>query len=126
MNFLIFFFNYGCFLGKGNSESSDKKDQEITVVSPPPEESIGQSSGSTPTLPYSHGQANFSGLIPPSSSIPISSLPFPQIFLTIPHFNPSQLLFLFFSPANFSLPTFSQPLVSFSPNLSSSTCICYY
>ena len=36
---------------------SEKKDQEIIVDSPLPRESIGQSSDSTPTLPYSHGQA---------------------------------------------------------------------
>ena len=32
---------------------SDKKDQEIIVDSPLPRESMGQSSGSTPTLSYS-------------------------------------------------------------------------
>ena len=45
------------------------------MVSPPPKESVGLSFGSTPTLPYSHGQADFSSLTPPSSSIPIPSLP---------------------------------------------------
>ena len=65
----------GVFLGKGSPESSDEKDQEIIVVSPLPRENVGQSSGSTPTLPYSHGQADFSSLTPPSSSVPISSFP---------------------------------------------------
>ena len=34
----------------------NKKDQEIIVDSPPPSESMSQSSDSSPTLPYSHGQ----------------------------------------------------------------------
>ena len=57
------------------------------MVSPPPKESICLSSGSTPTLPYSHGQADFSSLTPPSSSIPIPSLPTPiSQNVTIKHF----------------------------------------
>ena len=77
----------GVFLGKGIPESSDKKDQEIIVVSPLPRENMGQSSGSTPTLPYSHGQADFSSLTPPSSSVPISSLPVPiSQNVTVKHF----------------------------------------
>ena len=84
---ILIFFNYGCFLGKGSPKSSDEKDQEIIVVSPLPEENIGQTSGSTPILPYSHGQADFSSLTPPSSSIPISSLPMPiSQNVTIKHF----------------------------------------
>ena len=46
------------------------KDQEIIVDSPPPRESMGQSSGSTPTLPYSHGQA----VLPISTSFPLTIL----------------------------------------------------
>ena len=44
------------------------KDQEIIVDSPLPRESMGQSSGSTPTLPYSHGQA----VLPISTSSPLT------------------------------------------------------
>ena len=48
---------------------------------------MGQSSGSTPTLPYSHGQADFSSLTPPSSSVPISSLLMPiSQNVTVKHF----------------------------------------
>ena len=48
---------------------------------------VSQSSGSTPTLPYSHGQADFSSLTPPSSSVPTSSLPMPiSQNVTINHF----------------------------------------
>ena len=51
--------------------SSNKKDQEIIVDSPPSRECIGQSSNSTPTLPYSHGQV----VLPTSTSSPsISSI----------------------------------------------------
>ena len=54
---------------------SDIKDQEIIVDSSSLRESMGQSSGSTPTLPYSHGQA----VLPISTSshltIPTASFP---------------------------------------------------
>ena len=77
----------GVFLGKESPESSDEKDQKIIVVSPLPRENVGQSSGSAPTLPYSHGQSDFSSLTPPSSSVPISSLPMPiSQNVTIKHF----------------------------------------
>ena len=57
------------------------------MVSPPPKESMGLSSGSIPTLPYSHGQADFSSSTPTSSSIPIPSLSTPvSQNVTIKHF----------------------------------------
>ena len=50
---------------------SNKKDQEIIVDNSPLRESMGQSSDSTPILPYSHGQA----VLPTSTSSPsISSI----------------------------------------------------
>ena len=75
--------------------SNDKKDQEIIVVNPPSRESIGQSSDSTPTLPYSHGQA----VLPTSTSISsITSSPVsaPRMLLlkTFPWFPPLQALFI--------------------------------
>ena len=97
-------------LGEGSPESNDEKDQEIIVVSPPPKESICLSSGSTPTLPYSHGQADLSSLTPSSSSIDIPSLPIPiSQNVTIKHFPLSSFSsnFLYhtsFQPSLTSLP----------------------
>ena len=54
------------FPEEGSLVLSDKKDQEIIVDSPPPRESMDQSSDSTPTLPYSHGQV----VLPTSASSP--------------------------------------------------------
>ena len=51
------------------------KDQEIIVDSPPPRESMGQSSGSTPTLPYSHRQAFLPISISSPLTIPTASFP---------------------------------------------------
>ena len=53
ISFLIILF----LLEEGSLVLSDMKDQEIIVDSPLQRESMGQSSGSTPTLPYSHRQA---------------------------------------------------------------------
>ena len=49
---------------------SDKEDQKIIVDSPLPRESMGQSSISTPTLPYSHGEAILPTSISSPSTIP--------------------------------------------------------
>ena len=89
---------------------NDIKDQEIIVDSPLPRESMGQSSGSTPTLPYSHGQNVLSIPTSSPSTIPATSSPmsvpqnvtiehFPlvssfQTLITILHCNLLQYLFL--------------------------------
>ena len=51
------------------------KDQEIIVDSPPPRESMSQSSGSTPTLPYSYGQAALPISTSSHLAIPTASFP---------------------------------------------------
>ena len=84
--FLLFLFII-FFLEEGSPVLSDMTDQEIIVDSPPPRKSMGQSSGSSPTLPYSHGQAvlpisTFSPLTIPTASFPTSV---PQN-VTIEHF----------------------------------------
>ena len=82
------------------------------VVSPPLKENVGPSSGSTPTLPYSHGQANFSSLTPSSSSIPTPSLSMAiSQNVTIRHFPLSPLSTSFPHHASFqpSLTSLSDP-----------------
>ena len=72
---------------------------------------MGLSSGSTPTLPYSHGQADFSSLTPPSSSIPIPSLPTPiSQNVTIKHFPLSSF------SANFPYHSSFQPSLTSLPD----------
>ena len=89
---------------------SDKKDQEIIVDSPPLRESMGQSSDSTPTLPYSHGQVvlPISSSSPSISSITSSPVSAPQN-VTIKHFplvssSSSSLYHSSSQPSSISLP----------------------
>ena len=82
------------------------------MASPPLKENIGPSSGSTPTLPYSHGQANFSSLTPSFSSIPTPFLSTPiSQNVTIRHFPLSSLSTSFPHHASFqpSLTSLSDP-----------------
>ena len=75
-------------------------------------ENVGLSSGLTPTLPYSHGQADYSGLTPSSSSIPIPSLSTPiSQNVTIKHFPLSSFSTNFPCHASFqpSLTSLSDP-----------------
>ena len=89
---------------------SNKKDQEIIVDSPPPRESMGQSSDSTLTLPYSHGQAVLptSTSSPSVSSITSSPVSAPQN-VTTEHFplvfsSSSSLYHSSLQPSSISLP----------------------
>ena len=81
------------------------------MVSPPLKENVGPS-GSTPTLPYFHGQANFSSFTPSSSSIPTPCLSTPiSQNVTIRHFPLSSLSTSFPRHASFqpSLTSLSDP-----------------
>ena len=88
---------------------------------------MGLSSGSTPTLPYSHGQTDFSSLTPSSSSIPIPSLPTPiSQNVTLKHFPLSSFSSNFpyhtsFQPSLTSLPDPPPYPKSILPSLLSST-----
>ena len=82
------------------------------MVSPTLKENVGPSSGSTPTLPYSHGQANFPSLTPSFSFIPTPSLSTPiSQNVTIRHFPLSSLSTSFPGHAPFqpSLTSLSDP-----------------
>ena len=82
------------------------------MVSPPLKENVGLSSGSSPILPYSHGQANFSSLTSSSSSIPTPSLSMPiSQNVTIKHFPLSSFSTNFPCHASFqpSLTSLSDP-----------------
>ena len=90
---------------EGSPLLSEMKDQEIIVDSPLPRESMGQSSGSTPTLPYSHGQA----VLPISTIHTVSfSTSVPQN-VTIEHFplvssSSNSLYHSSLQPSSISLP----------------------
>ena len=82
------------------------------MVSPPLKENVGPSSGSTPTLPYFHGQANFPSLTLSSSFIPTPSLSIPiSQNVTRRHFPLSSLSTSFPHHASFqpSLTSLSDP-----------------
>ena len=81
-----------------------------SLWSAPSKGNHGPSSGSTPTLPYSHGQADFSSLTPPSSSSPIPSLPTPiSQNVTIKHFSLSSF-------SNFPYHSSFQPFLTSLPD----------